>query len=155
MPTRVFILYHSFFSGKSFMQWAPGVYQNVQEYACEGVLFNKLNKSHSSMQHLIVSLSICMAAWALSNALSKDLSILKKSMAVFIIFPKSRNTFQYPLSKHICKVANAFRNAFLELLHLSLNSMASTSREEGLVTAQLHCAVWPVEQRSCRAHAFT
>ena len=51
--------------------------------------------------------------------------------------------------------ANAFRNAFLELLRLSSHSIASTSREEGLVTAQLHCAVWPVEQRSCRAHAFT
>ena len=50
--------------------------------------------------------------------------------------------------------ANAFRKAFLELLRLSSNSIASTSREEGLVTAQLHCAVWPVElQRSCRAHA--
>ena len=32
-------------------------------------------------------------------------------------------------------------NAFLELLRLSSNSIASTSREEGLVTAQLHCAV--------------
>ena len=30
--------------------------------------------------------------------------------------------------------ANAFRNAFLELLRLSSNSIASTSREEGLVT---------------------
>ena len=49
--------------------------------------------------------------------------------------------------------ANAFRNAFLELLRLSSSSIASTSREQGLVTAQLHCAVWPVEQRSCRAHA--
>ena len=64
----------------------------------------------------------------------------------FIIFPKSRNTFQYPLSKRI--YANAFRNFFLELLRLSSNSIASTSREEGLVTAQLHCAVWPIEQRS-------
>ena len=45
---------------------------------------------------------------------------------------------------------NAFRNTFLELLHLSSNSIASTSREEGLVTAQLYCAVWPV---SCWAHA--
>ena len=26
-----------------------------------------------------------------------------KSKAVFIIFPKSRNTFQYPLSKRVCK----------------------------------------------------
>ena len=43
--------------------------------------------------------------------------------------------------------ANAFRNAFLELLRLSSNSIASTSREEGLVTAHLHCAVWPVEYR--------
>ena len=25
------------------------------------------------------------------------------SLAVFIIFPKSRNTFQYPLSKRVCK----------------------------------------------------
>ena len=50
---------------------------------------------------------------------------------------------------------NAFRNAILELLHLSSNSIVSTSREEGLVTALLHFAVWPVEQRSCRAHAFT
>ena len=33
--------------------------------------------------------------------------------------------------------ANTFRNAFLELLRLSSNSIASTSREEGLVTAQL------------------
>ena len=49
--------------------------------------------------------------------------------------------------------ANAFRNDFLEL-SLSSHSIANTSREEGLVTAQLHCAVWPVEQRSCRAHAF-
>ena len=29
------------------------------------------------------------------------------------------------------------------------------SRVRVLVTAQLHCTVWPVEQRSCRAHAFT
>ena len=28
---------------------------------------------------------------------------LSLSMAVFIIFPKSRNTFQYPLSKRVCK----------------------------------------------------
>ena len=48
---------------------------------------------------------------------------------------------------------NAYANAFHELLRLSSNSIASTSREEGLVTAQLHCAVWPVEHRSCRAHA--
>ena len=67
--------------------------------------------------------------------------------AVFIIFPKNRNTFQYPLSKRV------YANAFLGLLRLSSNSLASTSREEGLVTAQLHCAVWPVEQISCRAHA--
>ena len=33
---------------------------------------------------------------------------------------------------------NAYANAFLELLNLSSNSIASTSCEEGLVTAQLH-----------------
>ena len=72
--------------------------------------------------------------------------------AVFIIFPKSRNTFQYLLYQNA--YANAFRNNFLQLLRLSSNSIASTSREEGLVTAQLHCAVLPVEQISCRAQAL-
>ena len=47
--------------------------------------------------------------------------------------------------------ANTFRNAFLELLRLSLNYIASTSREEGLVTAQLHCAVWPIEHTPSRS----
>ena len=36
---------------------------------------------------------------------------------------------------------NAYANAFLELLRLSSNFIVSTSHEEGLVTAQLHCAV--------------
>ena len=73
-------------------------------------------------------------------------------MAVFIIFPKLETRFN---THYQNAYANAFRNAFTELLRLSLNSIASTSQEEGLVTAQLHCAVWPVEQRSCRARAFT
>ena len=51
--------------------------------------------------------------------------------------------------------ASAFRNAFLELLRLSSNSIVSTSREAGLVTAQLHCAVWPIEQRSCTCIGHT
>ena len=66
--------------------------------------------------------------------------------AAFIIFPKLETRFN---THYQNAYANAFRNEYLELLRLSLNSIASTSREEGLVTAQLHCAVSPVEQRSC------
>ena len=40
-------------------------------------------------------------------------------------------------------ICNRHSNAFLELLRLSSNSIASTSREEGLVTARLHCTVDP------------
>ena len=78
----------------------------------------------------------------------------KPSKAVFIIFLKLETRFN---THYQNAYANAFRKAFLELLRLSSNSIASTSREEGLVTAQLLCAVWPVEQRSrtCRARAFT
>ena len=76
-----------------------------------------------------------------------------ETMAVFIIFPKSRNTFQYPLSKRVCKRLS--KRLFSSCYVYHRNSIESTSREEGLVTAQqLHCAVWPVEQRSCRAHAY-
>ena len=82
-----------------------------------------------------------------NDSLAQGVSLMNRHehYAVFIIFPKSRNMFQYPLSKRM--YANAFRNAFLELLRLSSNSIASTSREECLVTAQLHCAVRPVEQK--------
>ena len=43
--------------------------------------------------------------------------VWRQTSAVFIIFQKSRNTFQYPLSKRIL-YANAFQNAFLELLRI-------------------------------------
>ena len=102
------------------------------------VKWSKLESLKYTITELLLALYVLTQAW---RCLTK---------AVFIIFPTSRNTFRYPLSK---RVANAVRNAFLELLRLSLNPIANTSREEGLVTAQLHCAVWPVEQRSCRAHA--
>ena len=63
--------------------------------------------------------------------------------AVFIIFPKSRNTFQYPLSNRVCKrLSKRISRVEHCVYHRSL---ASTSREEGLVTAQLHCAVWSVD----------
>ena len=55
--------------------------------------------------------------------------------AVFIIFPKLETRFN---THYQNAYANAFRNTFLELLSLSSNSIASTSRKEGLVTAQLH-----------------
>ena len=62
--------------------------------------------------------------------------------AVFIIFPKLGARFNTHSQN---AYANAFRNEFLELLRLSSNSIASTSREGGLVTAQLHCTVLPVD----------
>ena len=37
------------------------------------------------------------------SAWSAKIGARESSMAVFIIFPKSRNTFQYPLSKRVCK----------------------------------------------------
>ena len=77
--------------------------------------------------------------------LHKPTLLPSTSKAVFIIFPKLETRFN---THYQNAYANAFRNMFLGLVRLS-------SRAEGLVTAQLHCAVWPVEQRSCRAHAFT
>ena len=58
-----------------------------------------------------------------------------------IISPKSRNTFQYPLSIRV--YANAFRNAFLELLRISSNYRELRVARKALSTAQLHCAVDP------------
>ena len=72
-------------------------------------------------------------------------------MAVFIIFPKLETSFN---THYQNAYANAFQNMFLELLRLSSNSIASTSREESLVTAQLYCAVLPVEQRSCSVRLY-
>ena len=60
------------------------------------------------------------------------------SGAVFIIFPKLETHFNIHYQN---AYARAFRNAFLELLCLSPNSITSMSREEGLVTAQLHCTI--------------
>ena len=60
-----------------------------------------------------------------------------KSMAALSSFPRVQTRFN-------THYQNAYANAFLELLRFII---ASTRREEGLVTAQLHCAVWPVEQR--------
>ena len=62
--------------------------------------------------------------------------------AVFIIFQKLETRFN---THYQNAYTNAFQNEFLEWLRLSSNSIASTSREKGLVTAQLHCAVWPVD----------
>ena len=67
-------------------------------------------------------------------------------MAAFIIFPKLETRFN---THYQNAYANAFRNAFLELLHLSSNSIASTSREEGLVTVQLGRVL--VKGRMCAA----
>ena len=82
---------------------------------------------------------------------SETWSKIGASRAVFIIFPKLETRFN---THYQNAYANAFRNVFLDWLRLSSNSIPSTSREEGIVTVQLHCAIWPVEQRSCRAHAF-
>ena len=90
--------------------------------------------------------------WIIKSTLNLATAMFARTMAVFIIFPKLETRFN---THYQNAYANAFRNEFLELLHLSSNSIASTSREEGLVTAQLHCAVLPVEQRSCRARTFT
>ena len=78
----------------------------------------------------------------------------KMTEAVFFIFLKLE-TRSNTVTHYQNAYGNAFRKAFLELLRLSSNSIASTRREEGLVTAQLLCAVWLMEQRSCRARAFT
>ena len=38
-------------------------------------------------------------------------------MAVFVIFPKSRNVFQYPLSKRVCKRLSQVVAFIIELYH--------------------------------------
>ena len=58
-----------------------------------------------------LNFDVCVVWWCSDGPVNSHeykcidfyLVTIKMSMAVFIIFPKSRNTFQYPLSKRVCK----------------------------------------------------
>ena len=71
------------------------------------------------------------------------------SKAVFIIFPKLETRFN---THYQNMYANAFWNVFLELLHLSLNTIVSTSREEGLVTLRSCIAQFDPQSRDHVGH---
>ena len=69
-------------------------------------------------------------------------------MAVFIIFPKSRNTFQYPLSKRVCKRLSRVVAFIIELYreYESRGSHCAAALRSFTRGAEL--------QRSRRAHAL-
>ena len=73
------------------------------------------------------------------NQMGFSVNCRKIVIGCVITFPKSRNTFQYPLSKRVFKRLSETPFSSCCVYH---RTIASTSREECLVTAQLHCAQW-------------
>ena len=55
------------------------------------------------MKEQILGLERIDEKWARSKPICYFISPVYVSMAAFITFPKSRNTFQYPLSTRVCK----------------------------------------------------
>ena len=83
---------------------------------------------------------------------SCELLSLLQGETVFIIFPKSTNTFQYPLSKRVYKRLSKHLSRVCYIYHRTLSRVRV--ERKALSLRSLHCAVWPCIMLGTRGRRY-